>query len=123
MSGWRNLEDVDLLTTELADLSGDPSRTLVDLSLGSALACRPYHFEERIVRGGAARCFHPHDREQLFPEPTDDEPRQIDPGGIVAAAPTGFGPRCGRGEQMPAVATGAFTDSTSNTESSNRGQR
>lgn len=43
-------------------------------------------FEERIVEGAAAALYHLRiDRENLFPEPTDDL-GSIDPGGIVRAA-------------------------------------
>ena len=83
-----NLEDVDLLEHRLRSLNGDLSRTLVDLKLTGALSLADlHHFEERIVEGAAAALFHLRiDREQLFPEPTDDDLDSIDPGGIVRAA-------------------------------------
>ena len=83
-----NLEDVDLLDHKLRNLNGDLNRTLVDLRLSGALSLADLqHFEERIVEGTAAALYHLRiDREQLFPEPTDDDLDSIDPGGIVRAA-------------------------------------
>ena len=83
-----DLEDVDLLEHRLRNLSGDLNRTLVDLKLSGALSLADLqHFEERIVEGAAAALYHLRiDREQLFPEPTDDDLDSIDPGGIVRAA-------------------------------------
>ena len=44
-------------------------------------------FEERIGEGVAAALYHLRiDRNQLLPEPTDDDLDSIDPGGIVRAA-------------------------------------
>ena len=82
------LEDVSLLDHKLRNLSGDLSHTLVDLRLSGALSLADLlHFEERIVEGAAAALYHLRiDREQLFPEPTDDDLDSIDPGGIVRAA-------------------------------------
>ena len=83
-----NLEDVDLLEHKLRNLSGDLNHTLVDLKLSGALSlANLVHFEERIVEGVAAALYHLRiDREYLFPEPTDDDLDNIDPGGIVRAA-------------------------------------
>ena len=83
-----DLEDVDLLEHRLRNLSGDLNHTLVDLKLSGALSLADLqHFEERIVEGAAAALYHLRiDREQLFPEPTDDDLDSIDPGGIVRAA-------------------------------------
>ena len=83
-----DLEDVDLLEHRLRSLNGDLNHTLVDLKLSGALSLADLqHFEERIVEGAAAALFHLRiDREQLFPEPTDDDLDSIDPGGIVRAA-------------------------------------
>ena len=83
-----NLEDVDLLEHKLRNLNGDLTHTLVDLKLSGALSLADLlHFEERIVEGAAAALYHLRiDREQLFPEPTDDDLDSIDPGGIVRAA-------------------------------------
>ena len=82
------LEDVSLLDHKLRNLSGDLNHTLVDLRLSGALSLADLlHFEERIVEGAAAALYHLRiDREQLFPEPTDDDLDSIDPGGIVRAA-------------------------------------
>ena len=81
-------EDIDLLDHKLRNLNGDLNRTLVDLRLTGALSLADLlHFEERIVEGAAAALYHLRiDREQLFPEPTDDDLDSIDPGGIVRAA-------------------------------------
>ena len=83
-----DLEDVSLLEDKLRNLSGDLNHTLVDLRLSGALSLADLlHFEERIVEGAAAALYHLRiDREQLFPEPTDDDLDSIDPGGIVRAA-------------------------------------
>ena len=83
-----DLEDVNLLDDKLRNLNGDPNHTLVDLRLSGALSLADLlHFEERIVEGAAAALYHLRiDREQLFPEPTDDDLDSIDPGGIVRAA-------------------------------------
>ena len=81
-------EDVDLLEYRLRTLTDDLNHTLVDLRLLGALSLAGLqHFEERIVEGAAAALYHLRiDREQLFPEPTDDDLDSIDPGGIVRAA-------------------------------------
>ena len=83
-----DLEDVNLLDDKLRNLNGDPNHTLVDLRLSGALSLADLlHFEERILEGAAAALYHLRiDREQLFPEPTDDDLDSIDPGGIVRAA-------------------------------------
>ena len=83
-----DLEDVDLLDHKLRNLNGDLNHTLVDLRLSGALSLADLlHLEERIVEGAAAALYHLRiDREQLFPEPTDDDLDSIDPGGIVRAA-------------------------------------
>ena len=83
-----DLEDVDLLEHKLRNLNGDLTHTLVDLKLSGALSLADLqHFEERIVEEAAAALYHLRiDREQLFPEPTDDDLDSIDPGGIVRAA-------------------------------------
>ena len=82
------LEDVDFLDNKLRNLNDDLTHTLVDLRLSGALSLADLlHFEERIVEGAAAALYHLRiDREQLFPEPTDDDLDSIDPGGIVRAA-------------------------------------
>ena len=81
-------EDVDLLEHKLRNLNGDLNHTLVDLRLSGALSLADLlHFEERIVEGAAAALYHLRiDREQLYPEPTDDDLDSIDPGGLVRAA-------------------------------------
>ena len=83
-----NLEDVDLLEDRLRNLNGNLNHTLVDLRLSGALSLADLqHLEERIFEGAAAALFHLRiDRENLFPEPTDDDLDSIDPGGIVRAA-------------------------------------
>ena len=83
-----NMEDVDLLEDRLRNLNGDLNHTLVELKLSGALSLADLqHFEERIVEGAAAALYHLRiDRENLFPEPTDDDLDRIDPGGIVRAA-------------------------------------
>ena len=83
-----NLDDVDLLEHKLRNLNGDLNHTLVDLNVSGALSLADLlYFEERIVEGAAAALYHLRiDREQLFPEPTDDDLDSIDPGGIVRAA-------------------------------------
>ena len=81
-------EDVDLLDNKLRNLSGDLNHTLVDLRLSGALSLADLlRFEDQIVEGAAAALYHLRiDRENLFPEPTDDDLDSIDPGGIVRAA-------------------------------------
>ena len=83
-----DLEDVGLLEHKLRNLNDDLNHTLVDLKLSGALSLADLqHLEERIVEGAAAALFYLRiDREQLFPEPTDDDLDSIDPGGIVRAA-------------------------------------
>ena len=83
-----NLEDVDLIEHKLRNLNDDLNHTLVDLRISGALSLADMvHFEERIVEGVAAALYHLRiDRNQLFPEPTDDDLDSIDPGGIVRAA-------------------------------------
>ena len=83
-----NLEDVDLLDHRLRNLNGDLNHTLVDLNLSGALSLADLQrLEERIVEGAAAALYHLRiDRENLFPEPTDDDLDSIDPGGTVRAA-------------------------------------
>ena len=82
------LEDIDVLEHKLRDLDGDLSRTLVELRLSGTLSLAGMqYFEEQIVEGAAAALYHLRiDREQLYPEPTDDDLDSIDPGGIVRAA-------------------------------------
>ena len=82
------MEDVGLLDHRLRDMNGDLNHTLADLKLSGALSLADLqHFEERIVEGAAAALYHLRiDRENLFPEPTDDDLDSIDPGGIVRAA-------------------------------------
>ena len=74
--------------TGLRNLNGDLNRTLVNLRLSGALSLAGLqHLEERIVEGTAAALYHLRiDRENLFPEPTDNDLDSIDPGGIVRAA-------------------------------------
>ena len=81
-------EDINLLDRKLRTLDGNPNRTLVNLRLAGALSLADMqHFEEKIVEGAAAALYHLLiDREQLYPEPTDDDLDSIDPGGIVRAA-------------------------------------
>ena len=83
-----DLQDVDLLNHKLRSLNGDLNHTLVDLRVSGALSLADLlHFEDRIVEGAAAALYHLRiDRENLFPEPTDDDLDSIDPGGIVRAA-------------------------------------
>ena len=83
-----NSGDVELLEHKLRNLNDDLNHTLVDLKLSGALSLADLQgFEERIVEGAAAALYHLRiDREQLFPEPTDDDLDSIDPGGILRAA-------------------------------------
>ena len=83
-----NLEDVDLLEQRLRNLNDDLNHTLVDLRISGSLSLADLlQFEERIGEGVAAALYHLRiDRNQLFPEPTDDDLDSIDPGGIVRAA-------------------------------------
>ena len=83
-----NLEDINLLEHKLRNLDGDLNRTLVNLRLTGTLSLAGMqYFEEQIVDGAAAALYHLRiDREQLYPEPTDDDLDNIDPGGIVRAA-------------------------------------
>ena len=82
------LEDINLLDRNLRNLDSDLNRTLVDLRLSGALSLSDMQsFEERIVEGAAAALYHLRiDREQLYPEPTDEDLDNIDPGGILRAA-------------------------------------
>ena len=88
MSVWRTWKTVDLLEHKLRNLNDDLNRTLVDLSISGSLSLADLlQFEERIGEGVAAALYHLRiDRNQLFPEPTDDDLDSIDPGGIVRAA-------------------------------------
>ena len=81
-------EDIDLLEHNLRNVNDDLNHTLVDLKISGALSLADLlHFEDRIVEGVAAALFHLRiDRSTLFPEPTDDDLDNIDPGGIVRAA-------------------------------------
>ena len=83
-----NSEDIDLLEHKLRNLDGDLNRTLANLRLSGTLSLADMqYFEERIAESAAAALFHLRiDREQLYPEPTDDDLDSIDPGGIVRAA-------------------------------------
>ncbi len=83
-----SLEDIDLLEHKLRSPDGDPNRTLMNLGVSGTLSLAGMqYFEEQIVEGAAAALYHLRiDREQLFPEPTDDDLDSIDPGGIVRAA-------------------------------------
>ena len=82
------LQDIDLLDRKLRNLDGDPSRTLVNLTLSGTLSLSEMqHFQERIAESAAAALHHLSiDREHLYPEPTDEDLDSIDPGGIVRAA-------------------------------------
>ena len=86
--GLDGLGDIELLDSKLRNLNGDLSRTLVDLRVSGALSLADMQsFEELIVENTAAALFHLRvDREQLYPEPTDEDLDNIDPGGIVRAA-------------------------------------
>ena len=83
-----NLQDIELLDRKLRTLDGDPNRTLVDLRLSGVLSLADtQHFRETIAEGTAAALYHLRiDSEQLYPQPTDDDLDNIDPGGIVRAA-------------------------------------
>ena len=84
----RSLEDITLLDSQLRNLGGDLNRTLVELRISGALSlAEMQYFDEQIVEGAAAALYHLRiNREQLYPEPTDDDLDNIDPGGIVRAA-------------------------------------
>ena len=83
-----NPEDVVLLEQRLRNLNDDLNHTLVDLRISGSLSLADIlQFEERIGEGVAAALYHLRiDRNQLLPEPTDDDLDSIDPGGIVRAA-------------------------------------
>ena len=83
-----SLQDIELLDHKLRTLDGDLNRTLVNLNLSGALSLAVMqHFQETIAEGTAAAFYHLRiNSEQLFPEPTDDDLDNIDPGGIVRAA-------------------------------------
>ena len=99
-----SLDDIDLLEHRLRNLDGDLNRTLVDLRLSGTLSLAGMqYFEEQIAEGAAAALYHLRiDREQLYPEPTDDDLDSIDPGGIVRAA----------ADQLRAIAEANESDST-----------
>ena len=94
-----NGDDIDQLEGKLRHLGGDLNRTLVDLGVKGTLSlANMQYFEERIVEGAAAALYHVRvDREQLYPEPTDEDLDQIDPGGIVRAAADKLRRRAGDG--------------------------
>ena len=82
------LEGINLLDHKLRSLEGDLTHTLVNLTLSGALSLADMQsFEERIVEGAAAALYYLRiDRDQLYPEPTDEDLDNIDPGGIIRAA-------------------------------------
>ena len=84
----RSLEDITLLDSQLRNLGGDLNRTLVELRISGALSlAEMQYFDEQIAEGAAAALYYLRiNREQLYPEPTDDDLDNIDPGGIVRAA-------------------------------------
>ena len=118
-----DLEDVDLLEHRLRNLTDDLNHTLVDLRLSGALSLADLqHFEERIVEGAAAALYHLRiDCGQLFPEPTDDDLDSIDPGGIARAAADRLRALVEAGGATSSSPEPLFTDSTSSTKGSNRG--
>ena len=81
-------EDIDLLEHKLRNPDGDLNRTLVNLRLSGTLSLADMQYlEERITEGAAAALFQLRiDREQLYPEPTDEDLDSIDPGGFIRAA-------------------------------------
>ena len=83
-----SIEDIKLLDSQLRHIEGNLNRTLVDLRVYGALSLADMqYFEEQIVEGTAAALHHLRiSREQLYPEPTDDDLDSIDPGGVVRAA-------------------------------------
>ena len=83
-----SIEDIKLLDSQLRRIEGNLNRTLVDLRVYGALSLADMQqFEEQIVEGAAAALLHLRiNREQLYPEPTDEDLDSIDPGGVVRAA-------------------------------------
>ena len=83
-----SLQDIELLDHRLRTLDGDPNRTLVNLRISGALSLADMQdFQEKIAEGTAAALYQLRiDPEQLYPEPTNDDLDNIDPGGIVRAA-------------------------------------
>ncbi len=83
-----SIEDIKLLDSQLRHIEGNLNRTLVDLRVYGALSLADMqYFEEQIVEGAAAALLHLRiNREQLYPEPTDEDLDSIDPGGVVRAA-------------------------------------
>ena len=83
-----NLQDIELLDHKLRSLDGDLNHTLVALKLSGTLSLADMqNYQEVIAEGVAAALFHLRiDSGQLYPEPTDDDLDDIDPGGIVRAA-------------------------------------
>ena len=83
-----SIEDINLLDSQLRRMGGNLNRTLVDLRVYGALSLADMqYFEEQIVEGAAAALHHLRiNREQLYPEPTDEDLDSIDPGGVVRAA-------------------------------------
>ena len=83
-----SLQDIDLLDHKIRTLDGDPTHTLVNLKISGSLSlANMQHLQEKIAEGTAAALYYLRvDREQLYPEPTDDDLDSIDAGGIVRAA-------------------------------------
>ena len=83
-----SIRDIDLLDSKIRTLDGDQNHTLVNLRISGTLSLDGIqHFQEKIAEGAAAALYHLRiDREQLYPEPTDEDLDNIDPGGIVRAA-------------------------------------
>lgn len=117
-------DDIDQLEVKLRHLGGDLNRTLVDLGVNGALSlANVQYFEERIVEGAAAALYHVRiDREQLYPEPTDEDLDQIDPGGIVRAAADKLRRVAEDGAMRQNWRAKRCIGSTSNTSDSNRGR-
>ena len=105
-----SFEDINLLDRKLRNVDGDLNRTLVNLRVSGALSLADMqYFEEEIVEGAAAALYHLRiNREHLFPEPTDEDLDNIDPGGIVRAAADKLRATAVSGESDAALARAAL---------------
>ena len=83
-----SIDDITALDSQIRHIEGDLNRILVHLRVSGALSLADMrYFEEQIVEGASAAVHHLRiNREQLYPEPTDEDLDSIDPGGVVRAA-------------------------------------
>ena len=88
----RGRSDIDHLTEKLRGVADDLDRVLIHLGVEGALSLEDrQYFQDEIVDGvSAAFCFMRIDERLLFPRPTLEDLDQIDRGGFVRTASSGF---------------------------------